>query len=743
MYNLSSISKLLLRLACCLLIFCSVSCHGNQNAKKAEKIYYIHAEDPKDQLSVKMASHLSRHLQSRCKSNLLTEHKTDDCFEVIVKTGDFGYDYKVEQRPGFCKMTARDEKTTIWLIYQFMKREGVKDDAIEVRDLPPCIFPRGDTTATFPFEYRDVYSPSNQNPDITILLCLNNVENDWGLWGHQMNKVLGGNGEKSYGSANMDQELFAQVNGITKQSQLCFSSEKLYELTVKYIKDKYGDGVIHPERFMIAPNDNSFVCTCRKCQSAGNTSTNATPTVTRFIERLAADFPNHSFFTVGYSTTSQIPDHKLPDNVGVMLAAVDYTRAYQNSESAAAQNFFNKIEQWKSITKKVYVWDYICNFDDYLSPFPILMVMKDRIQQYAERGVKGVFLNGSGYFYASMQEAYCFVLSQLMINPNLDPLRLLHDYMYDAVPHLADMSFAALESAERHMESSHLPLPMYAGMDEISRTYIRPDNFVAFYKFSVKHSTENIDMTPREKAIYQKLRQLYSYTYMELCRLGGVNGKYSFAVKNEDGSYSADPLFLRALNNLRDVISEKELYYLTNNDNARMDHMDRVNEAGVYLGDYQRECDIWINKGVWSQNMLLGIPLKVYSHGWEAEEDKLTDGVLGISQNYHWGWILYFQEKLVMKIPADKVQEANEIAMGFLNFERHKMSPPVSVEIWVDGELKTTVKQEQLSEFFDEGQLVVFRSKVDFKGAQDIELHFNPSEKTKFLTMDEIIIRKI
>ena len=174
-----------------------------------------------------------------------------------------------------------------------------------------------------------------------------------------------------------------------------------------------------------------------------------------------------------------------------------------------------------------------------------------------------------------------------------------------------------------------------------------------------------------------------------------------------------------------------------------MDHMDRVNEAGVYLGDYQRECDTWINKGVWSQNMLLGIPLKIYSHGWEAEEDKLTDGVLGISQNYHWGWILYFQEKLVIKIPAEKVQDANEIAMGFLNFERHKMSPPHCVEIWMDGELKNTIYQEQISEFFDEGQLVVFRSKVDFKGAKDIELKFHPSEKTKFLTMDEIIIRKV
>lgn len=666
--------------------------------------------------------------------------KTDSSYEVAVGIReDLKGDYQVKYIPSGISLIAKDERTLVWLLYQFIKNEGKSDSAIAINDLPPCIFPKKDTLATFPFEYRDIYTPSNQNHDITQLLGLHNIEVDWGLWGHQMENVLGTSGEKNSSLQNMDKELFAMVGGITKLHQLCFSSEKLYDLTVKYILEKYGDGSTYPMRITIAPNDNSLVCMCRRCETVGNTPTNATPAVTRFIERLAERFPNHMFFTTAYSTTSALPNHKLPSNVGVLISAMDYPRITNSQQTPKAQEFFHKIEQWKAITDNVYIWDYICNFDDYYTPYPILLVMKERLVEYNRLGVKGVFLNGSGYFYSIMQEAYCFTLSQMMLSLDSDPLQLMKEYLDYSAPKLGQLFYEVIENMEMHMQSIQKELPMYGGMSEIVDSYLREDYFLYIYNKFIEMKVNLDEFTPKGRAWYKKMRQGVAYTFMEIGRKNGL-GKNGFA-ELVDGKYRAKPVFLQALDYLRDVTDDDELYYLTTNENASMDHMDRINEEGVYLGDYQRECDRWLNKDSWNENLILGIPLHITSGIWMTEETRLTDGVMGISQNYHWGWAMYNQEKLVITLPAEKIQDAHYIAMGFLNFEKHRMSPPAFVDIYVDGEMKYQIKKWDLNEYYDEGDVIIFRQNIDLKGAKSVELHFEPSEKTKFLMIDEILVQ--
>ena len=262
------------------------------------------------------------------------------------------------------------------------------------------------------------------------------TESDWGLWGHQLARVLGTNDDTTYGFQNMDEELFAHSGSMTYKDQFCFSSEKLYDLTVRYILDQYGDGSRTPSRITIGPNDNTIVCMCPRCQGIGNTARNATPAVTQFVEKLAKRFPKHHFFIPAYLTTGLPPAKPLPDNVGVFLSAIDYPRAWDNLDSPAARHFFDLMEQWKKVCKTIYVWDYICNFDDYITAYPILSVMQQRIQEYRRRGVKGIFLNGSGYFYSCLQEHFTFILANMLIDPDLDIDEELRTYYQDAMPHI-------------------------------------------------------------------------------------------------------------------------------------------------------------------------------------------------------------------------------------------------------------------------------------------------------------------
>lgn len=50
-----------------------------------------------------------------------------------------------------------------------------------------------------------------------------------------------------------------------------------------------------------------------------------------------------------------------------------------------------QLNQWKKVTKNIYIWDYINNFDDYLTPFPILKIAQQRLRFFKQNGASGIF----------------------------------------------------------------------------------------------------------------------------------------------------------------------------------------------------------------------------------------------------------------------------------------------------------------------------------------------------------------
>ena len=713
-----------------------ISCGFFHSGGEAVHRYNIHAEIMSRASDVKMADYLKKHLQRRCDNTLLDKAGLDVSVHVGPDVeGDFAFSRTSD---GGYYLAAKDERTMTWLVYQFIKMAGNEDPSIEDDDLPPLLLSGMDTVVTFPFAYRDLYMPANQNEDNTYLLALNNLEMDWGIWGHNLARVLGGNGDSQYGMVNMDQEMFARANGIQYQNQFCFSSDKLMDRTVQYIMDNYGDGTNHHVNITIGPNDNDVVCLCRRCETAGNTLHNATPALVNFVERLAMRFPGHTFFIPGYSTTAALPNHILPANVGVFLSAIDYPRKYDDADSPEARAFFNRLNAWKAITKHIYVWDYVCNFDDYLSPFPVLYVMQNRFRRYRDEGVQGIFLNGSGYFYSLQQELYCLVLSSLLINPDADIDRLVNDYFTDAMPHLGAFFSSFFLGLEKYVVKNNIELPLYAGMEEVTQTYLSEKDFREQYKVLLK--ARDMEMTHRERVIYEKTRQFLSFTFLEMCRLHGLSaGGIAELVGTE---WVVKPEVWFALEDLKMVTPEDDIVILTNNEDIASDHMDRVNESGVYIADYENEMEVWLSDQPWNLDLLLRQPLTIRYDGKSEQTTVLTDGIVGISQNYHWGWNIYPQkEMIVIELPAKLLSgHTSSFSMAFLNSDRHRMAPPKSVEVWVDDRMAGVLRREGLSEYVDEGEKVIFRGQVGIGYPQRVELRLTPAH-TRNVGIDEIVIK--
>lgn len=357
------------------------------------------------------------------------------------------------------------------------------------------------------FEYRSIYSPENSDEAFRQRYGTHHVDCDWDLWGHAMRKI----------APQVTDDVCARVDTTLHREQYCFSSDRLYRLTVDYILDQFGEGTAdYSARICIMPQDNKVACLCSRCTRRGNTPGNATPAVTDMLRRLARRFPRHRFFTSAYNTTLQVPEHRLPDNVGVLVSASRLQLRVDLRQAKGYDEMRQLLDAWRKVTPQVYVWDYVRNFNDYLSPFPCLHALQSRLRLYREMGVRGVFLNGSGYEYAAFGDVQTAVLAQLLSDPDLDVDRAVAGYYREAYPRTAGMLIDYYTALERRTVETNHHLPLYdEGMQELVDSYLDPAAFTA-WRAQLDKASKAVDGAERKRLNY--LLTALSFTQLRLFR---------------------------------------------------------------------------------------------------------------------------------------------------------------------------------------------------------------------------------
>ena len=446
------------------------------------------------------------------------------------------------------------------------------------------------------FEYKEIYLPDALGSQ-GKKLGLNSVDNDWGIWGHNLRQVL---------PKDASGLVYAMTDGQQRtKDQFCFSSAKLYEYIVRYIENTYGENDTH--RFAILPNDNGLVCQCRLCKDAGNTPKDASPAVCNMIERLARRFPNHIFFTSSYNTTKSLPDHKLPENTGVLVSAITYYLC--PVENVQIAEFEHVLKQWSDKVSHVYVWDYINNFDDYFTPFPIFNIMQRRLQMYARSNVKGVFLNGSGTDYSTMQHMHVKVLADLLKDPDSNIEELVREHCEKRYPVAGKLVADFVLFQEKWTEKRGKVLPLYGGVSQAVDTYLPAMEFAEFHDAFCKVVPKT---SGNERKIMERLCNVMSLTRLELLRISGnIEGYQKFY----------DHLAALAAKNT-------EVY----------------SEACWSVQSYLKDYDFMAKHAeeTRNDNLLLGkklVPLTSLDEEY-SDISILTDGMLGLPSNYHCGQML-------------------------------------------------------------------------------------------------------
>lgn len=604
---------------------------------------YISAMNHKGQDDEKWATYLFNQLDKRTnKSGVITNAMPNSNLVLQVVIGiDFRQptDYQIQLEKHKVILSAKGSKELLWLIYQFISKAGEEDGRIVVTDLPPAILSIEKVAGNFAFAYRGLYTPSNRDEEMLPIRASNNIDFDWGLWGHNLHKVIG---------ENVSDSLFALIDGKRNKEQYCFSSEVLYEQIEAYVIDNWG--VSKASRVSVMPNDNELVCQCSDCRLAGNSEESATPAVSQLINRLAQRFPNHLFYTSAYLTTKQPSQVKMATNVGVIISAIDLPMQAKVATTTQGITFRKNVEAWKRSVSHIYVWDYIRNFDDYLSPYPMLGIVKERLELYKSIGIEGVIFNGSGEDYALFDDLQTYILQSMLIKPTIDVKKYVELYLEKYYPISSFLLEPYYLSLEERVVKNKIRLSYYEGIEAISKSYLYSDEFENFYTQLDKISKLAVGS---ERKQLNKMLTAMQFTRLEIMRM-------------PTATYNSEQ-------------TEETLALLKGHDS--FPDMKNFKESGGSLTSYieQRSNQNLINreKGNLLQNNVLRCTDEYHSN-----LSVVTDGHYGLPIDYHLGWYISSKETLTISLPLSEDADWYKIRIGMLQAKEWNLYTPQSVEVW-------------------------------------------------------------
>ncbi|WP_026811678.1 DUF4838 domain-containing protein [Arenibacter latericius] len=649
---------------------------ANSNIKA--KAYVLNAieNNRSDNWAAYAYSHLLKRSQDKSTVQFLKNqplNKIPEGTRIIQfhLVADLEHDYCIEDYPNRTVLRFKNDKTAVWIIYQLIDAIAEVDNRFQASDLPPSIINFETHCKDFDFSYREPHFLPNLEKGYSSIIGTNNVDTDWGLWGHNLGKVV----NKEVGN-----DIYSRVDGDrVSREQFCFSSELLVNSTYDYIINQFGDGTSVSYRFMIMPQDNDLVCTCNNCIKLGNTTTNATPAVTNFINKLGKLLPLHYFFTSAYRTTIEPPTYNLGSNIGVFISTADLPRGINLKEDQPSiKTFISQLKVWKEKSPAIYLWDYASNFDDYLTPVPVLFGLQKQLRFFKKYKVKGIFLNASGYDYSSFDDLKTYISAALLMDVEVNIEKLIRRYLQRNYPKNHQLLAKYYLEIEDNFQSSNKAYPMYGGMRDILNTYIDSDHFIDFYN-KLKESilkTQGI-----EKVKLKKLITALSFTRLQIAYTKQeskleYNLKNSIETSTRQG-YKEWILMLKDYDKYTDLNSYREVD-----------------------GDLKCYLDTWqsLLSGKGYKNLLKGTTIE---SNFKLESDYnetylLNDGLPGFKMDYHQGWYISSKDSTQFSIKTQNIQNAKTIKLRFLVLKKHRFHLPKILEFYSDGKLIKTFTEKDI-----------------------------------------------
>lgn len=519
------------------------------------------------------------------------------------------------------------------------------------------------------FEYRETYFPSSMDNEYCNWNLTHHLDNEWGLWGHNLHKFLD---SRTLNNPN----IYSLINGERNKEQYCFSSGELLQGLIASINMHLQD-MPNARRFAIMPNDNGLVCQCPLCTQAGNTASNASPAVFILIKKLAERFPNLLIFGSSYQTTKSPPSTTaMPSNVGVFVSTIDYAKGIPIASSKQSNDFKASINAWKKACKRIYIWDYAVEYTNYFDFFPVMKSTQKDLQLYKQLGVSGVFLQGSDDQFSLFGDLKSYVSSALLWNPDADIDSIRYEFIENAFPQNYEFVNDFYAQLEDNVLKANKKLDMYGSIQQSLNSYLPLEQFELFYYDLIEKEKST---KGKEKLRIQKIILALTFDKLEILRSNGCNDS-GYGSINQNMQMEVKP----EVNMLLGLLER----------NSLSTGISTYNEVGNSVSDYISQWRTNILNYSY-MNQAYNSPYKVLTNSDEdyakLSKTALNDGALGFT-DYGTNWVISSIDNLELKFDALK-ERPNLIVFSFLQDERHRIFLPEKIEIYDEGSKQKITEQ--------------------------------------------------
>ena len=264
-------------------------------------------------------------------------------------------------------------------------------------------------------------------------------------------------------------EYFALMNGKRIIDQPCLSRPQVFDIVVAKLRDEMA---AQPDRkiWSVSQNDNSSYCQCPECLKAIEEEGSPAGPILRFVNRVAALFPDKTISTLAYQYSRPAPRLTRPlPTVEVMLCTIELDRSRPIAEDPSSRSFVRDIEDWSRICGHLYLWDYTVNFSHHVSPFPNLHVLQPNIRFFVDHGVRKHFQQTNTSPGHEWSELKSYLLARLLWNPRVNVEEVMSDFLEGyygpAAPFLREYVDALLGALGRSSASLDIyePPAVHAG----------------------------------------------------------------------------------------------------------------------------------------------------------------------------------------------------------------------------------------------------------------------------------------
>ena len=219
----------------------------------------------------------------------------------------------------------------------------------------------------------------------------------------------------------------------TAYGQLCWSNSSLVEylkVRVKELLDADPDATI----ISVSQNDNGNYCNdtaeAAIIEEEGSPVGPMLRAVNEIADSIKDSHPHVAIDTLAYQYTRPAPKITVPlPNVIIRLCSIECNFALPLTDESN-KSFQQDIIEWGKLSSRLYVWDYVTNFANYLAPFPNWRVLGQNIRFFRDNGVVGLFEEGSyqspGGDMAILKD---YVMNKVMMEPEIDDSFIIDDFL--------------------------------------------------------------------------------------------------------------------------------------------------------------------------------------------------------------------------------------------------------------------------------------------------------------------------